>query len=998
MKIRFPLAFSAGLLALSCQALWAQDATTALPQWVWANPDPGAEEKVFLRKTIVIPATTRRAILVASGDNNVEVFLNGGGRGIRGASWGNPVVEEVTDQLDRGGENLIAVQATNRGGIGGVFVLLELTDIDGSKTRIVSDETWLATTTPVRGWKAGDFDTGKRNWAPAVKIRRFGEAPWQALGAAALTDLLDLRTPGATAAEDIRLVPGFRAELLYSVPKADQGSWVAITIDDRQRLIVSDQHGALYRITVPADGSVVTEEQVEKIPVDIGGAQGLLYAFDSLYAVINTAAHGGRGLYRMTDSDGDDQFDRVEQLRKFDDVGGEHGPHAVVLSPDGKSLYVAVGNQTPVTELDSSRVPRVWGEDLLLERPIGRGFMKGALAPGGWVAKTDPDGKSWELVASGFRNQYDLAFNHSGDVFTCDADMEWDLGTPWYRPTRINHITSGAEFGWRHGGGKWPAHYPDSLPAVLNIGPGSPTGVTFGYGAKFPARFQKALFAADWSYGKLYAVHLEPDGASYQAVSEEFMSASPLPITDLVVNPADGALYLTVGGRRVQSGLYRVTYAGTESTGTAPAPALTDEQKLRRELEALHQPDPAAIAFAWPHLGSKDRFIRYAARVAIEHQPVSAWQAMALDEKDPEALINVLIALARHGDGAAVQGSMVEALNRLALDDLEARQKLDLIRAYSLAFTRFGAGTPELRQSVAERLIPAMPFEFPPLDPEALQLLVYLERPEAAEIGINLLKRAPLQEEQIAYAKSLRHLRTGWTRAQREDFFKWFTRAGTYKGGAGFALFIAEMKGDALQNVPEPERVALREVIEATPPLETNFTVEPRSFVQNWTVADFDDVISVGLEGNRDYRNGRRMFGAATCFACHQFNQEGGAIGPDLTSAGGKFSPRDLLESIIEPGKEIPDQYGQMIFEMKDGSTVSGRIMNLAGDNVQVNTNMMNPDEIVSVDRKRLKTMKKSPVSMMPAGLINSLSKDDVLDLLAYLLSRGNESDPMFAH
>jgi len=140
------------------------------------------------------------------------------------------------------------------------------------------------------------------------------------------------------------------------------------------------------------------------------------------------------------------------------------------------------------------------------------------------------------------------------------------------------------------------------------------------------------------------------------------------------------------------------------------------------------------------------------------------------------------------------------------------------------------------------------------------------------------------------------------------------------------------------------------------------------------------------------------MFGATSCFACHQFNQEGGAIGPDLTSVRGKFSPRDLLESIIDPGKEISDQYGQMIFEMKDGSVVTGRIMNLAGDKVQVNTNMMNPDEITSVDRKRLESMKDSPVSMMPPGLINTLGKDDVLDLLAYLLSGGNESDPLFAH
>ncbi len=92
------------------------------------------------------------------------------------------------------------------------------------------------------------------------------------------------------------------------------------------------------------------------------------------------------------------------------------------------------------------------------------------------------------------------------------------------------------EFGWRNGAGKWPDYYPDSFGAVVNVGPGSPTGVTFGYGAKFPAKYQNALFICDWSYGKLYAVHLTPDGGSYKGQLEEFITGTPLPLTDLVIN------------------------------------------------------------------------------------------------------------------------------------------------------------------------------------------------------------------------------------------------------------------------------------------------------------------------------------------------------------------------------------------------------------------------------------------------------------------------------
>ena len=143
--------------------------------------------------------------------------------------------------------------------------------------------------------------------------------------------------------------------------------------------------------------------------------------------------------------------------------------------------------------------------------------MVGVLAPGGVIYRVSPDGRDWEMMAHGFRNTYDAAFNAAGELFTYDADMEWDLGTPWYRPTRICHVTSGAEFGWRNGAGKWPVHTPDSLPAALDIGPGSPTGITFGHGTKFPARYRDALFAADWTFGRIYAVHLRPDGSSVVA-------------------------------------------------------------------------------------------------------------------------------------------------------------------------------------------------------------------------------------------------------------------------------------------------------------------------------------------------------------------------------------------------------------------------------------------------------------------------------------------------
>jgi glucose/arabinose dehydrogenase len=279
-----------------------------------------------------------------------------------------------------------------------------------------------------------------------------------------------------------------------------------------------------------------------------------------LYLSINGGP--GSGLYRARDTNGDDQYDDLTKLKNLAG-GGEHGPHALRLSPDGKSIYLIAGNHTdPPADFNASRLPSNWSEDLLLPRQWdARGHARGKLAPGGWIAKTDPEGKTWEMISTGYRNPYDMDFNADGELFAYDADMEWDLGMPWYRPTRVVHAISGSEFGWRSGTGKWPTYYPDSVPPLVNIGPGSPVGVTFGYGTKFPAKYQKALYILDWTFGTIYAIHMEPDGASYKASKEEFLSRTPLPLTDAVVGK-DGALYFTVGGRGTQSELFRVTYVG----------------------------------------------------------------------------------------------------------------------------------------------------------------------------------------------------------------------------------------------------------------------------------------------------------------------------------------------------------------------------------------------------------------------------------------------------
>jgi putative heme-binding domain-containing protein len=824
----------------------------------------------------------------------------------------------------------------------------------------------------------------------------------------------------ATPVDRIKVANGFDVELLYTVPKDQQGSWVNLCVDPKGRLIVSDQTGGLYRVTPPAKGAA-GETKVERIPIELGQAQGLLWVGDVLYVMVNgdEQSYAG-GLYRVTDTDGNDELDKVELLKKITGYG-EHGAHAILLAPDGKSLVIVCGNKVPPIETVRSRVPPIWDEDQLLPRIYGVGFMRGTPPPAGAIYRINFDGTGWERISSGFRNCYDAAFNADGELFTYDADMEWDIGAPWYRPTRVCHVVSGADWGWRNGSAKWPTYYADTLPPVVNIGPGSPTGVSFGYGAHFPAKYQNALYLCDWTFGKLYALHLDPQDSTYNGTLEDFVSATPLPLTDVVINPHDGAMYFLIGGRGVQSGLYRVTYTGSESTALADAKLANDEQRaLRHSLEDLHVGEYAdAVEKAWPHLDHSDRFIRQAARTSIEQLPLENWQQRALEETNPQASLTALLALVRKiprsykptgldldtpppkfpaNDAVRhpLQLDVLSALGRFDWSQLNDEQRAELLRVLTLTLYRLGPPTESVRHQIIVRLDDVYPSNSPDLNAMLTELMCYLQAPSAAKKGIALLNAAPTQEGQIDVVRSLRFLEAGWTPELRRAFFEWFNRAGAYKGANNFALFMTELKADAVARLPAADRAALADIIDAPPPQQvTPLSAKPRPLVKEWTNDELADLVTTKLK-SRDFDRGRAMFAAANCFGCHRFANEGGSVGPDLTSLAGRFSSLDILESVVDPNKVISDQYAAVDVITTDGRVVTGRIVNHGKGRLVINTNMLDPNANEDVASGEIEELTTSPVSMMPAGLLNTLNKDEVLDLMAFLLSRGNRNDPMF--
>ncbi|MEO1525980.1 MAG: c-type cytochrome [Planctomycetota bacterium] len=798
---------------------------------------------------------------------------------------------------------------------------------------------------------------------------------------------------GVTPPDQFSVADGFAVELVYEVPAQQQGSWVSLTIDPQGRLVACDQEGSLYRIDV--SGGTTT---VEKMETGIGSAQGLLFAFDSLYMNVNGRNAKQNGVYRLRDTNGDGRFDSREHILPLDG-GGEHGPHALILSQDGKRIITCGGNMTKLpSKIARSRVPQVWQEDHLLGRmPDARGHAADRMAPGGWIGSFAPDGSDFELIATGFRNEYDIALNQAGDLFSYDADMEWDVGTPWYRPTRINHVISGAEFGWRNGTGKWPAYSPDSFGAAVDIGPGSPTGICFGYGAKFPAKYQNALFISDWSYGNIHAVHLEADGSTYTGSYETFATAAPLPVTDLVVRPQDGALYFTIGGRRTQSGLYRIVYRGDASTESVDA-TLTPKTKkaiaIRKRLESRHlgEAEKETLGLAIRQLGSEDRAIRFAARTLLEHQPLKSWRWRIKNAKSDLARSLGVIALARVGT-AKDQPLAVEQLLRSNWSELGEEARLALLRAYALTAIRLGAFNAEQTEAITRQLAGQFPTGNNHVDRELSQMLVYLKVPGSTAKIVAAMKEAPSQENQIHYALTLRGATEGWSEDTYQNYFGWFRDVQSARGGMSFGGFINNIRGAAVSNLTAEMKTKLADVLAPVPASEA--VAETREFVKKWTVDELLPIVKDSAK-TPDFENGKSVFAAAQCYKCHRMGIQGGILGPNLTGAGGRFSQKDLLTAIVDPNQAISDQYGATQFLTAEGEVVVGRVVNMAGERIKVMTNMLDPSSLVDVIRKDIEETMPSKNSMMPAGLLDTFNEKDIVDLIAYLRAGGSENHPIY--
>lgn len=783
----------------------------------------------------------------------------------------------------------------------------------------------------------------------------------------------------ATDPSTLTLLPGFKAELIRS-SQPGEDSWVSMAFDDQGRITLGKEKKGLLRLTISGSG----DQKVEVIDDELLECRGLLYAHGSLFANANVS----KTLVRLTDTNGDGTFDERKELMRTGGGNG-HGRNHIKLGPDD-DIYVAHGNNVLLPENVAPDSPlKNYANDQLIPNPWDGSMFDGNVElPAGHILRVKPDGSKITLLAGGLRNPLDIAFNERGDLFTFDADMERDVGTPWYMPTRVLHVVPGADFGWRRGTGRFPAWYADTLPSVIDIGLSSPTGIFFGIDADFPNKYRFALYILDWSYGRIIAVHLKNTGTSYVAEQEDFVTGRPLNVTDGCIGP-DGAMWFITGGRGTQSGLYRVTAVGKRSPSGIQGrvfyhmsgPALWVRQLRDRDPD-YWEPD---LSTTWPLLASEDRFFAQAARNDLERAPVAQWREKALASGNLAALL----ALARVGEKGDLEAVLASVLKSTP------EPSLDALRVISVAISRHGEPRSDMLaklmsyadrypRSDVDRLKPELRTW---LNRELCRLLVYLRSPTVIEKTMPLLKAATTSEDLLFYPFMLRYLKEGWTLEQRRVVFEALNKAEKMNGASTFFKAISDTRSELAAALKPEDALTLAAVIHPPKPAALSPHALPGHTFKNWTMADLEPLLAKMDATKRSRESARDALVRAQCVFCHRVSTDAtlpaGLAGPDLVQVSARFNRRDLLDHILNPSKFVDEKFRFVTVKTSDGKTITGSLESEDDERVVLKPNPLATDTS-EVGKAMILERHVSEVSPMPPGLLNTLKAEQILDLLAW--------------
>jgi putative heme-binding domain-containing protein len=455
---------------------------------------------------------------------------------------------------------------------------------------------------------------------------------------------------------------------------------------------------------------------------------------------------------------------------------------------------------------------------------------------------------------------------------------------------------------------------------------------------------------------------------------------------------------------------YVVGLHGSDRAKALAARSIKDAHPLvqRRGAEALvrmglsKDASPfAPVEDIYALLGSQDRFVRWAGRIALEHTPREQWKALAEGEKSLTAAPEAMLALSRTALKPIDFEPVYEnSLSMLKQPGLSPDDELRLMRAFQVACVDSKGGCREsLRSQVYDIVAPRFPAQDERLNREYARTMAYSGRPEAiTEIMAAMPRGDDNTQLQVHYVYCLREIKKGWTPEQKDTLVAWFEKAREWRGGASYPGFInrlfdsslefftADEKKMAYQRIPEYAPITDEEVLarlrrrgDYTP--ANVFARQQGQGSSGVSEKEIEEYLMYDpMTTKADPHDGKKIF-EDQCAKCHRFGDLGKDYGPDLTTINNRFKRRDMVEAVLYPSKTISDQYDA--YRIRVGYEV---FEGLIADQDETSVTVMLPEEERPVKFEKAKVeIEKSDVSIMPTGLLDGYSTREIATLFAYL-------------
>jgi putative heme-binding domain-containing protein len=195
--------------------------------------------------------------------------------------------------------------------------------------------------------------------------------------------------------------------------------------------------------------------------------------------------------------------------------------------------------------------------------------------------------------------------------------------------------------------------------------------------------------------------------------------------------------------------------------------------------------------------------------------------------------------------------------------------------------------------------------------------------------------------------------------------------------------------------VPRLEDVPAEEL---NPPTTTEQHGPVRPFVRKWAVEDLSADLGKAVSG-RNYEAGKALFNAGSCLQCHRMCDEGGMLGPNLAELPKKLVEKKLgadyvLREIIEPSGNMEEKFRPVVILKTDGTVVTGIVLGSDARSLRIRANPQADEMTVNLDE--IDGRKPATVSIMPEGLLNTFTRDEILDLLAFVIAGGDPKHPAY--